>query len=102
VKTGNAAWRGLESLWVVFLTPPFGLGGAVGQQIVLGEASRLNNGSGCTLEISDRDRNLEDADAVIVPGVFSLSADKIHGTGRENGADVFTGAFLCRGEARAV
>ena len=49
------------------------------------------------MEVGDRDRSLEDADAVVVPRVFSLSADTVHGArwGGEDGADVLTGAVLC-------
>ena len=35
--------------------------------------------SDCCVEVGDRDRSLEDADAVVVPGVFSLSEDTVCG-----------------------
>jgi len=37
-----------------------------------------DHGSDCALEVSDRDRSLEDADPVVVPGVFSLSEDSVY------------------------
>jgi len=39
-----------------------------------------DNGSDRALEVGDRDRSLEDADAVVVPGVFSLITDTVHGS----------------------
>jgi len=56
------------------------------------------------LESGDRDRSLEDADAVIVPGLFSFGADTVYVScwGGENGPDIFAGAVLCWGEAGAV
>jgi hypothetical protein len=61
----------------VFINPPFGLGGAVVQQIVLGEAFKLNNGSDRALEVSDRDSSLEYADPVVMPGVFSFCENPV-------------------------
>jgi hypothetical protein len=35
--------------------------------------------SKCVVEIGDRDRSLDDADTDLMPGVFSLGADTVHG-----------------------
>ena len=77
---------------------------AVVFKVVSGAARGPDDGSDCALEVSDRDRSLEDADPVVVPGVFSFGADTVCGGrwGGEDGAEVFTGVVLCRGEAGAV
>ena len=49
------------------------------QQIVRGAARGPDHRGDRALEISDRDRSLEDTDAVVVPGVFSIGPDPVHG-----------------------
>ena len=46
-------------------------------EVVSGTVSGPDNGSDRALEIGDRDRSLEDADAVVVPGVLPLSEDSV-------------------------
>jgi hypothetical protein len=49
------------------------------------------------VEIGDRDRSMEDADGVVVSGVFSFCEDSVYGARwrGEDGAHVFTGTVLC-------
>ena len=59
------------------------------------EAGRIK-GSDCVVEVGDQDRSMEDADVVVVPGVFFPSARiRFTGPGDSNGPDVFAGAVLC-------
>ena len=54
------------------------------------------------LEVSDRDRSLEDADKVVVPGLFSLSTDTVRGShGEERTAPTFSPALFYAGERPA-
>jgi hypothetical protein len=56
------------------------------------------------MEVSDRNRCVEDADAVVVPGLFSFSEGSVCRTcwGREDGSNIFTSAVLCRDASGAV
>ena len=48
-------------------------------EAVSGAARGPDYGGGCAMEVGDRDRRVEDADAVVVPGVFSFGEDTVHG-----------------------
>jgi len=48
-----------------------------------GADGRPDHGSDRVLEIGDRNRSLEDADAVVVPGVFSFGEDTVCGAAGE-------------------
>ena len=75
---------------------------AVVFQVVSGTVSGPDHGGDRALEVSDRGRSLEDADAVVVPGVFSIGEDPVHGACGGMILDRLAGAVLCRGEDGAV
>jgi phosphoribosylformylglycinamidine (FGAM) synthase-like amidotransferase family enzyme len=54
------------------------------------------------MEVGHRDRSVEDADGVVVPGVFSFGEDPVHGARGFQRVHVLAGAVLCWGGARAV
>ena len=52
-------------------------------EIILGAGCRPDHRSDHALEVSDRDRCMEDADRDIEPGMFSFVEDPVCGTGGE-------------------
>ena len=48
-------------------------------QVVSGAARGQDHGSDRAVDVDDRDRSLEDADAVVVPCVFSFCENTVHG-----------------------
>jgi len=73
-------------------------------EVIPGAVRRPDHGGDCFVEVGDRDRNVEDADGFVVPGVFSFCEDPVCGAGCSRGfwADIFTSDVLCRRGAGAV
>ena len=64
-----------------------------------GSWGRMSN---CVVEVGDRDRSVEDADGVVVPGMFSFGEDTVYGARGFKRAHVLAGVVLYRGGARTV
>ena len=72
-------------------------------QAVPGAAGRPDHGSDHPLEVRDRNCSVEDAYSALVPGVLSFYPDPVCRCFRRwrSRTDIFPGAVLCRGPARA-
>ena len=78
--------NGLVQPWVgrVFLDPPFGPVSSGGSRSYTRSGPR-GHGGDCAVEVGDRDRSMEDADGIIVPGVLSFSPDRFVGPAGDGG-----------------